>query len=98
LQVPVAHWMSVVHATPGVSFVTQVPVPSQYSVLKHVSRSCPLVTDTHAPVPTVHVMHEPPHAPAQQTPSSQTPEVHCAFDVQLAPGVVCGRQLPLLLQ
>jgi hypothetical protein len=57
-------------------------VASQVVVPVHVSGSSIPVTATHAPVPVLHVMHVPLHAPEQHVPSSQTPEVHWGLDEQ----------------
>jgi hypothetical protein len=43
-------------------------------------------------------MHVPLHAPEQQVPSSQTPELHCAAVVQPPPAATRGTQLPVALQ
>jgi hypothetical protein len=64
----------------------------------HESGSCAFFTGVHAPLPAVHVMHVPLHAPEQQVPSSQTPAVHCALTVHVPPAPVSATQLPAPLQ
>jgi hypothetical protein len=69
---PLAHVVGSVAACPFFSLHT--PVASHVLLPAHESGSSAFVTATHAPVVVVHVRHTPLHAPAQHTPSWQTPD------------------------
>lgn len=63
----------------------QAPVALQVTAPTHVSGSSAFVTATHAPVPDVHVVQAPSHAPEQQIPSLQTPEMHSPGTEHVSP-------------
>jgi hypothetical protein len=84
-QTPLRQSEGLAHVPPGCAL--QMPVASQLLPEVHVSGSGPFVTATHAPVPATHVMHVPAQAPAQHTPSSQTPPAQSEATLHGAPAL-----------
>jgi hypothetical protein len=84
---PLAQLAPVVAACPF--FSLHAPVASQVVAPEQVSASSADVTATHAPVPAVHVMQVPLHAPAQQMPSSQTPDAQSPALAHTSPASPC---------
>jgi hypothetical protein len=77
-------------------FSLHAPDGSQVLVVGgQLSGSSAPMTAVHAPLPGVHVMHVPLHAPEQHVPSSHTFERHSAFDVQVPPAATCPTHLPV---
>jgi hypothetical protein len=92
-----AHCVSVVHVEPLGRFVGVVhpPEPLQSLFMHSLSGSVPVRMTPQVPlVPwpffaAVQAWHKPGHAPSQQTPSVQKPDVHCVACVQAAPFGCC---------